>query len=105
MTHGGGNTYSAATKILMDVAAVCFMPLLAFGTATATAVAQSLGASKPNLAARYAWDSVRVGMLAMIPMHGLAVGRHELTVMPALRHRDPDPDAKPVTPYIIPFWR
>lgn len=68
---GGGNTYSAATKILMDVAAVCFMPLLAFGTATATAVAQSLGAGKPNLAARYAWDSVRVGMLAMIPF-GLA---------------------------------
>jgi multidrug resistance protein, MATE family len=61
------NTFSAATKILMDVAAVCFMPLLAFGTATATAVAQSLGAGKPNLAARYAWDSVRVGILAMVP--------------------------------------
>lgn len=68
---GGGNTFSAATKILMDVAGVCFLPLLAFGTATATAVAQSLGAGKPNLAARYAWDSVRVGMLAMIPF-GLA---------------------------------
>lgn len=64
---GGGNTFSAATKILMDVAAVCFMPLLAFGTATATAVAQSLGANKPNLAARYGWSSVRVGILAMIP--------------------------------------
>ena len=63
----GTNTFSAATKILMDVAAVCFMPLLAFGTATATAVAQSLGAGKPNLAARYAWDSVRVGILAMVP--------------------------------------
>jgi putative MATE family efflux protein len=68
---GGGNVHSAATKILMDVAAICFMPLLAFGTATATAVAQSLGAGKPNLAARYAWDSVRVGILAMIPF-GLA---------------------------------
>jgi len=68
---GGSNTFSAATKILMDVAAVCFMPLLAFGTATATAVAQSLGAGKPNLASRYAWASVRVGMLAMIPF-GLA---------------------------------
>ncbi|MFO7568070.1 MAG: MATE family efflux transporter [Enhygromyxa sp.] len=68
---GGDNTFSAATKILMDVAAVCFMPLLAFGTATATAVAQSLGAGKPNLAARYAWGSVRIGIMAMVPF-GLA---------------------------------
>lgn len=63
-----GNTYSAATKALMDTAALCFMPLLAFGTATATAVSQSLGAGKPNLAARYGWDSVRIGVLAMIPI-------------------------------------
>jgi len=66
--EGTSNTYSAATKILMDTAAICFMPLLAFGTATATAVSQSLGAGKANLAARYAWDSVRVGILAMIPL-------------------------------------
>jgi multidrug resistance protein, MATE family len=65
--EGTANTYSAATKILMDTAAICFMPLLAFGTATATAVSQSLGAGKPNLAARYAWDSVRIGILAMVP--------------------------------------
>ncbi|PRP90494.1 multidrug efflux protein [Enhygromyxa salina] len=65
---GTGNTYSAATKALMDTAALCFMPLLAFGTATATAVSQSLGAGKPNLAARYGWDSVRIGVLAMIPI-------------------------------------
>lgn len=66
--EGTGNTYSAATKILMDTAAICFMPLLAFGTATATAVSQSLGAGKANLAARYAWDSVRVGILAILPV-------------------------------------
>lgn len=65
---GTGNTYSAATKALMDTAALCFMPLLAFGTATATAVTQSLGAGKPNLAARYGWDSVRIGVIAMIPI-------------------------------------
>ena len=64
---GSGNVYSAATKALMDTAALCFLPLLAFGTATATAVSQSLGAGKPNLAARYGWDSVRIGVLAMIP--------------------------------------
>ncbi len=62
----GGNTYSAATKAIMDTAALCFMPVVAFGTATATAVSQSLGAKKPNLAARYGWESVRLGVLAML---------------------------------------
>ncbi len=59
------NTYSAATKAIMDTTALCFMPLIAFGTATATCVSQSLGAGKPNLAARYGWESVRLGVFAM----------------------------------------
>ncbi|MBK8716224.1 MAG: MATE family efflux transporter [Deltaproteobacteria bacterium] len=52
----GTNTMTAATKAIMDTAALCFMPAIAFGTATATAVSQSLGAGKPNLAARYGWN-------------------------------------------------
>ncbi|MEZ4426711.1 MAG: MATE family efflux transporter [Nannocystaceae bacterium] len=65
----GGNVYSAATKAIMDTGALCFMPLIAFGTATATAVSQNLGAQKPNLAARYGWESVRVAIYAMtVPM-------------------------------------
>ncbi|MCX4247893.1 MATE family efflux transporter [Paraliomyxa miuraensis] len=63
---GTGNVYGAATKAIMDIAGVCFMPLIAFGTATATCVSQSLGAGKPNLAARYGWEASRVGVLAMI---------------------------------------
>jgi putative MATE family efflux protein len=62
----GTNTYSAATKAIMDTAALCFMPMIAFGTATATCVSQSLGAGKPNLAARYGWESARVGILMML---------------------------------------
>jgi multidrug resistance protein, MATE family len=62
----GTNTLSAATKAIMDTTALCFMPMIAFGTATATCVSQSLGAGKPNLAARYGWESARVGVLAMI---------------------------------------
>ncbi|TPV95300.1 MAG: MATE family efflux transporter [Myxococcales bacterium FL481] len=62
---GESNTYSAATAAIMNTAALCFMPLLAFGTATATAVSQSLGAGKANLAARYGWESVRVGLIAV----------------------------------------
>jgi multidrug resistance protein, MATE family len=63
---GTGNVYGAATKAIMDIAGVCFMPLIAFGTATATCVSQSLGANKPNLAARYGWEASRVGVLAML---------------------------------------
>jgi multidrug resistance protein, MATE family len=63
---GTGNVYGAATKAIMDIAGVCFMPLIAFGTATATCVSQSLGAGKPNLAARYGWEASRVGILAML---------------------------------------
>jgi putative MATE family efflux protein len=62
----GTNTFSAATKAIMDTAALCFMPMIAFGTATATCVSQSLGAGKPNLAARYGWESARVGVLMML---------------------------------------
>ncbi len=62
----GTSTYTAATKAIMDTAALCFMPLIAFGTATATCVSQSLGAGKTNLAARYGWESVRLGVFAMI---------------------------------------
>ncbi|MCA9707957.1 MAG: MATE family efflux transporter [Myxococcales bacterium] len=68
---GTGNVYGAATKAIMDIAGVCFMPLIAFGTATATCVSQSLGAGKPNLAARYGWEASRMGVLAMLVMAGL----------------------------------
>lgn len=66
-----GNVYGAATKAIMDIAGVCFMPLIAFGTATATCVSQSLGAGKPNLAARYGWEASRLGVLAMIVIGGV----------------------------------
>lgn len=67
----GTNTYSAATKAIMDTTALCFMPMIAFGTATATCVSQSLGADKPNLAARYGWESARVGVLGMLVLGAL----------------------------------
>ena len=62
----GGNVYSAATNAIYNTTALCFMPLIAFGTATATCVSQSLGAGKPNLAARYGWESARLGLFAML---------------------------------------
>jgi multidrug resistance protein, MATE family len=79
----GTNVYSAATKAIMDTAALCFMPLIAFGTATATCVSQSLGAGKPNLAARYGWESVRVAVLAMLVVGAvfLAIPEHIIGIL------------------------
>jgi len=44
------------------------------------------------------------GFLAMIPVHDLARGRHELGVMPPPRSRSRAGD-KPLRPLVIPFWR
>lgn len=57
--------FVAATKVIMDILSVSFMTCIAFGTATATLVGQSLGAKRPDLAERYGWESVRIGMYVM----------------------------------------
>ncbi len=54
--------YVAATKVIIDILSVTFMSCVAFGTATATLVGQSLGAGRPDLAERYGWESVRIGV-------------------------------------------
>jgi hypothetical protein len=44
------------------------------------------------------------GLLAMIPVHDLPRGRHELTLMPSPRTEQRDAEDPP-EPYRIPFWR
>lgn len=53
--------YTAAAKVIIDVLSIVFISSLAFGTATATLVSQSLGDKKPELAASYGWDSAKIG--------------------------------------------
>ena len=53
-----GAINSSATSIIIHVMMLVFMSCLAFGTSTATLVAQSIGAKLPNLAERYGWQSV-----------------------------------------------
>ncbi|MDP6943787.1 MAG: MATE family efflux transporter [Myxococcota bacterium] len=57
--------YVAATKVIIDIMSISFMTCIAFGTATATLVGQSMGAGRPDLAERYGWESVRVGAYIM----------------------------------------
>lgn len=54
---------SAATTNVVVVLKLTFTACLAFGTATATLVSQSLGQKDPEGAARYGWASVRLGLV------------------------------------------
>jgi putative MATE family efflux protein len=54
---------SAATTDIVGVLKLTFTACLAFGTSTATLVSQSLGAKKPDQAARFGWASVRLGLV------------------------------------------
>ena len=55
--------FTSATKVIIDVLSITFMSAMAFGTATATLVSQSLGRNEPEMAERYGWESVKLGSL------------------------------------------
>ncbi|MCP4499585.1 MAG: MATE family efflux transporter [Deltaproteobacteria bacterium] len=54
------NVNLAANATIITISMICFMATIAFGTATATLVSQSLGAKKSTLARRYGWQSVKL---------------------------------------------
>lgn len=53
----------AATTDIVALLKLTFTACLAFGTATATLVAQSLAAKRPEDASRFGWASVRLGLM------------------------------------------
>lgn len=53
----------AATTNIVAILKLTFTACIAFGTATATLVGQSLGAKRPDDAAKFGWVSVRLGLL------------------------------------------
>jgi multidrug resistance protein, MATE family len=63
----------AATTAIIGILKLTFTACLAFGTATATLVSQSLGGNKPDQASKYGWSSVRLG-LVIFGLVGLAEG-------------------------------
>jgi putative MATE family efflux protein len=64
---------SAATTDIVAILKLTFTACLAFGTATATLVSQSLGAKRPDDAAKFGWASVRLG-LVLFGVIGLCEG-------------------------------
>ncbi|HVH41024.1 MAG TPA: MATE family efflux transporter [Labilithrix sp.] len=53
----------AATTDIVAILKLTFTACIAFGTATATLVAQALAAKRPNDADRFGWASVRLGLV------------------------------------------
>ena len=53
----------AATTDIVAILKLTFTACIAFGTATATLVAQALAAKRPDDATRFGWASVRLGLL------------------------------------------
>ena len=54
--------FTTAAKLIIDLLSIGFVTAIAFGTATATLVSQSMGQRKFEQAADYGWDSVKIGM-------------------------------------------
>lgn len=63
----------AATTNIIGLMKLTFTACIAFGTATATLVGQSLGAKRPDLASSFGWASVKLG-LAIFGVVGLIEG-------------------------------
>jgi putative MATE family efflux protein len=59
---GHGPIYGAATSIIIIVLMLCFTAFMAYGSATATLVGQSMGAKQYGLAERYGWEAVKIGV-------------------------------------------
>ncbi|RLB55324.1 MAG: MATE family efflux transporter [Deltaproteobacteria bacterium] len=63
---------TSATWVIISFLMLVFMTSIAFGTATATLVSQSMGSGDMRMAERYGWESVKLGMWIMGAL-GLAV--------------------------------
>lgn len=67
-----GTTAVAANAVYSSAESLSYMPAFAFANACTTLVGQALGAKKPDLAKRYAWHTVYIG-LAVMTVTGLGL--------------------------------
>jgi putative MATE family efflux protein len=61
-----GTASVAANAVYSTAESLSFMPAFAFATAATTLVGQALGARKPDLAKRYTWHTVYIGVFVML---------------------------------------
>ncbi|HEY3352806.1 MAG TPA: MATE family efflux transporter [Polyangia bacterium] len=63
--------YAAATQNVVVILMLVFTTCIAYGTATATLVSESMGKRRPDLAERYAYESVKIGIAVFLVIGGL----------------------------------
>jgi MATE family multidrug resistance protein len=71
---------ASATAVIQQLVILLGIVSLAFATATATLVSQSMGAKAPERAARYGWESAKLGVLVMAIVVGGLVTYPELVL-------------------------
>ena len=60
-----GTVELAASTVCISIMSMSFMPGYGLGTAAATLIGVNLGAKRADLAERYGWESVKIGVLIM----------------------------------------
>ena len=60
--------FSSTSNLIVSIMSVCFMGAMAFGTATASLVSQSLGEKRPEVAQDYAFESAKVASIIFIAL-------------------------------------
>jgi putative MATE family efflux protein len=68
---GPADVYQAATENIIMMLMLFFTGSMAYGTATATLVGQSMGARQPELAERYGWEAIKIGVMVAIGIGAL----------------------------------
>ena len=68
-----GPIYGAATNNIIIILMLFFTACIAYGSATATLVSQSMARKEYDLAERYAWEAVKIGVYITIVIGGVIV--------------------------------
>lgn len=63
LTQAHPPIFSSSANLLVSILSVTFMSAMAFGTATASLVSQSLGQKNPKLAETYAFESAKIAFI------------------------------------------
>jgi MATE family multidrug resistance protein len=78
--RGMGPILSAATQNTVSILMLVFTACIAYGTATATLVGQSMGAKKPDEASAFGWEAVKIGVFFMLVLGAFVFVRPDLVL-------------------------
>src|SRR5262249_16809611 len=77
--------YTAAAQQIIMILMIFFTAFIAYGTATATLVGQSMGAKRTDLAEQYGWEAVKIGVYGTTAI-GLLVAGFSQQVLHVFTH-------------------